>query len=50
MANLTLMFLQFWNYDEKEKDDVFSYKPDFKVFENIHNDGYAAVVPDSPDR
>ncbi len=29
--NLTLMFLQFWNYDEKEKDDVFSYKPDFKV-------------------
>ena len=32
--NLTLMFLQFWNYDEKEKDDVFSYKPDFKEFEH----------------
>lgn len=46
--NLTLMFLQFWNYDEKEKDDVFSYKPDFKVFENIHNDGYVQPYSDSP--
>ena len=46
--NLTLMFLQFWNYDEKEKDDVFSYKPDFKEFEHIHSDGYVQPYSDSP--
>ena len=46
--NLTLMFLQFWNYDEAEKDNVFDFKCDVKEFENISNDGYVQPYSDSP--
>ena len=46
--NLTLMFLQFWNYDEKIKDNVFDFKPDFNEFIDIENDGYVQPYSDSP--
>lgn len=46
--NLTLMFLQFWNYDEYVKDDVFSFKADIKEFEDIKDDGYVQPYSDSP--
>lgn len=46
--NFTLMFLQFWNYDEKEKDDVYTYKADVKEFVDIQNDGYVQPYSDSP--
>lgn len=46
--NLTLMFLQFWNYDEIEKDDVLDFKLDFKEFADISNDGYVQPYSDSP--
>lgn len=46
--NLTLMFLQFWNYDEQEKDDVFRYKCDFDEFSDVQNDGYVQPYSDSP--
>lgn len=46
--NLTLMFLQFWNYDEKVKDDVFNFKPEFHEFLEIENDGFVQPYSDSP--
>ncbi|MEG0506242.1 MAG: cardiolipin synthase [Longicatena sp.] len=46
--NLTLMFLQFWNYDEKIKDDVYDYKQDNASFQDIENDGYVQPYSDSP--
>lgn len=46
--NLTLMFLQFWNYDEKIKDDVFNFKPSFQEFLEIENDGFVQPYSDSP--
>lgn len=46
--NLTLMFLQFWNYDEKEKEDVFLFKADFEEFADIEHDGFVQPYSDSP--
>lgn len=46
--SLTLMFLQFWNYDEVEKDDFFLYKADSKLFQNLQNDGFVQPYSDSP--
>ena len=46
--NFTLMFLQFWNYDEKIKDDYLSYQPDPAFCENMRNDGYVQPFSDSP--
>lgn len=46
--SFTLMFLQFWNYDEKIKDNVFDFKPDFQEFAGIENDGYVQPYSDSP--
>lgn len=46
--SLTLMFLQFWNYDEAIKDDFFQFKADASAFEHIHSDGYVQPYSDSP--
>lgn len=46
--NFTLMFLQFWNYDEPVKDDLFQFKPSFDEFEEIADDGYVQPYSDSP--
>lgn len=46
--NFTLMFLQFWNYDEAVKDDVYKYKADQKDFITIKDDGYVQPYSDSP--
>lgn len=46
--NFTLMFLQFWNYDEKEKADVFNFKPDWTELELIEDDGFVQPYSDSP--
>ena len=47
--SLTLMFLQFWNYDEKNPDtDVFAFKPDFDEFKEIEDDGFVQPYSDSP--
>lgn len=46
--NFTLMFLQFWDYDEKIKDDYLSYRPDFTYCKNKKNDGYVQPFSDSP--
>lgn len=46
--NFTLMFLQFWNYDELEKDDVFQFKADSEQFKNIKEDGFVQPYSDSP--
>jgi len=46
--SLTLMFLQFWNYDEKIKDDFYQYQADPTCFAQIENDGYVQPYSDSP--
>lgn len=46
--NFTLMFLQFWNFDEKIKDNQFDYKADFSEFVDIQSDGYVQPYSDSP--
>lgn len=46
--NFTLMFLQFWNYDEKEKDDFLAYRADPETFKNIQEDGFVQPFSDSP--
>lgn len=46
--SFTLMFLQFWNYDEKVKDDFFTYKADIKAFADIETDGFVQPFSDSP--
>ena len=43
--NLTMMFLQFWNYDEDVKDDFFQYKAENM---NFKNDGFVQPYSDSP--
>lgn len=45
--SFTLMFLQFWNYDEKEKDDPFQYKYDFTTTQ-LKSDGFVQPFSDSP--
>ena len=46
--NFTLMFLQFWNYDETIKDDYLAYAPDPNYCETIQTDGYVQPFSDSP--
>lgn len=46
--NLTLMFLQFWNYDEELKDNVFDFKASLEEFDGIENDGFVQPFSDSP--
>lgn len=46
--SLTLMFLQFWNYDEVIKDDFFRYKADPSAFVDIADDGFVQPYSDSP--
>lgn len=46
--NFTLMFLQFWNFDEKVKDNVFDYKADIREFIDLQSDGYVQPYSDSP--
>lgn len=46
--SFTLMFLQFWNYDEPIKEDFFLYKADNKDVESFKNDGLVQPFSDSP--
>lgn len=46
--SLTLMFLQFWNYDEAKQDDFLRYKADSACFADIQDDGYVQPYSDSP--
>ena len=46
--NFTLMFLQFWNYDEDIKDDYLDYYVDDAEFKNTLSDGYVLPFSDSP--
>lgn len=46
--NLTMMFLQFWNYDEVIKDNVYDFKVSSKQFKHIQNDGFVQPYSDSP--
>ncbi len=46
--SFTVMFLQFWNYDEEEKDDYETFRKQATCFENIEDDGYVQPYSDSP--
>lgn len=46
--SLTLMFLQFWNYDEKVKEDFHQFQAPAGSFENIQDDGLVQPYSDSP--
>lgn len=46
--NLSMMFLQFWNYDEVNKDNFFDYKAPHDAFDDIEDDGYVQPYSDSP--
>ncbi len=46
--NFTLMFLQFWNYDEPVSDYYLDYKADPSAFADIADDGYVQPFSDSP--
>lgn len=46
--NFTLMFLQFWNFDEVEKDNYLDYQVKDVEFEAFENDGYVLPFSDSP--
>lgn len=46
--SFTLMFLQFWNYDEEVKEDFFLYKAQAKETKSFHNDGLVQPFSDSP--
>lgn len=46
--SFTLMFLQFWNYGEKEKDDYFNFKEEYDSYKHIENDGYVQPFCDAP--
>ena len=46
--SLTLMFLQFWYYDEKEKEDFHQFRAPEGSFENIRDDGLVQPYSDSP--
>ncbi len=48
--SFTFMFLQFWNYDEadKNKDDYTKYRKGKEAFTHIQNDGYVQPFSDSP--
>ena len=46
--NFTLMFLQFWNYDEMIKDDFLKFKPEASETCDYKDDGYVQPYSDSP--
>lgn len=48
--SFTLMFLQFWNFDEKSqnKDDYKQYRLPASTFEHLASDGYVQPYSDSP--
>lgn len=48
--SFTLMFLQFWNFDEKKKnkDDYTKFRLPSSEFEHIESDGYVQPYSDSP--
>ncbi len=48
--SFTLMFLQFWNYDEPlgKKDDYELYRMPSEYFKNNEDDGYVQPFSDSP--
>lgn len=46
--SLTMMFLQFWNYDEKVKDDFYQYRAPDECFADIADDGLVQPYSDSP--
>ncbi|MEG0823722.1 MAG: cardiolipin synthase [Erysipelotrichaceae bacterium] len=46
--NFTLMFLQFWNYDNTIKDNFLDYRIPKEVFDNYKDDGYVLPFSDSP--
>lgn len=48
--SFTFMFLQFWNYDEKEdqKDDYKKFRLPSSTFADIESDGYVQPFADTP--
>lgn len=46
--NFTLMFLQFWNYDETYPSNYLDYQPDPDAFNKLIDDGYVQPFSDSP--
>lgn len=46
--NFTLMFLQFWNYDEKIKDDAMLFKPIYPHDQKFTTDGLVQPFADAP--
>ncbi|MFV0382311.1 MAG: cardiolipin synthase [Breznakia sp.] len=46
--SFTLMFLQFWNFDEKKKDVYHTYQLPKEAFQHIENDGIVQPYSDSP--
>lgn len=46
--SFTLMFLQIWNFDEKEKDVYERYRADDKCFEDYPDDGLVQPFSDAP--
>lgn len=46
--SFTVMFLQFWNYDEKNKENFFDYKAKFSEIKHFKQDGLVQPFSDSP--
>lgn len=46
--SFTIMFLQFWNYDEALKEDFFLFKANNEDVHSFQNDGYVQPFSDSP--
>ncbi|MGL5977523.1 MAG: cardiolipin synthase [Erysipelotrichaceae bacterium] len=46
--SLTAMFIQFWNYDESEKENIWDYYLGDDVLNQYENDGYVQPYADSP--
>lgn len=46
--NLTVMFLQVWNYSKGQEEDYEQYRPSKELMESIQNDGYVLPYGDSP--
>lgn len=46
--SFTVMFLQFWNYDEEKKEDFFNYKAKFAEIRNFQSDGFVQPFSDAP--
>lgn len=46
--SFTLMFLQFWNFDEEDKDVYANYRKDVSYFEDYPEDGIVQPFSDTP--